>query len=54
MDSTVQGVKNSTGKAIKATVGTAKTVGNAIASGAEGIRQVAERITTRNEPGQQE
>lgn len=52
VDSTVQGVKNTTGKVVDATVSTAKTLGGAVASTARGLKQAAEKITPRKEPGQ--
>lgn len=51
VDSTVQGVKNTTGKVVDATVSTARTVGEAIASTSRGVMQTADKITARKEPG---
>lgn len=49
IDSTVQGVKNTTGKAVDATVGAAKVLGDSIVSTARGVKQATEKITTRKE-----
>jgi len=50
IDSTVQGVKDTTGKVADASVISAKTLGDALVSTARSLKQAAEKITPRKEP----
>lgn len=51
VDSTVQGVKNATGKVMDTTLNTTRAVGGAISSKTKDVMLAAEKLATRKEPG---